>query len=77
MKKVQIFGSGCAKCQKLTDNAQKAAKLAGIDIELEKVSDMMEIMKLGILTTPGLAVDGKLIATGKLLSPEEIIPHLR
>jgi len=77
MKKVQILGTGCAKCIKLQGNAQEAARALGIDIDLEKVSDMAEIMKFGILSTPGLVIDGKLIAAGKLLRPDEIIPHLR
>ena len=77
MKKVQILGTGCAKCQKLTENAQEAAKVLGIDIELEKVTDLVDIMKFGILSTPGLVIDGQLISAGKLLQPDEIVPHLR
>jgi len=77
MKKVQILGTGCAKCRKLTENAREAAQLLGIEIDLEKVSEMAEIMKFGILSTPGLVIDGKLIAAGKLLRPDEILPHLQ
>jgi len=77
MKKVQILGTGCAKCQKLMDNAREAAQKSGIEIDLEKVSDMGEIMKFGIMSTPGLVIDGKLVTSGKLLKPEEIVPHLR
>jgi small redox-active disulfide protein 2 len=77
MKKVQILGTGCVKCQQLMDNARQAAQALGVDIDLEKVSDMAEIMKFGIFSTPGLVIDGKLISTGKLLRPDEIIPHLR
>ena len=77
MKKVQILGTGCAKCQKLTENAAQAARTLGVTVELEKVTDMAEIMKFGVLSTPGLVIDGKLIASGKLLAPDEIIPHLR
>jgi len=77
MKKVQILGTGCAKCQKLMENAEQAARTLGVTIALEKVTDMAEIMKFGVLSTPGLAIDGKLIASGKLLGPDEIIPHLR
>lgn len=77
MKKVQILGTGCARCQKLMDNAREAAQALGVDIELEKVSDLAEIMKFGILSTPGLVIDGRLITSGKLLKPDEIMPHLR
>ena len=76
MKKVQIFGTGCAKCQKLADNAQAAAQRLGVEIELEKVTDLGAIMQAGILTTPGLMIDGRLISSGKLLKPEEIAAHL-
>ncbi len=77
MKKVQILGTGCAKCQKLTENTQEAAKGLGIDIELVKVTDMVEIMKFGVMSTPGLVVDGKVVASGKLLKPAEITAFLK
>jgi small redox-active disulfide protein 2 len=77
MKKVQVLGTGCAKCQKLIENAKEAAQTLGVDIEVEKVSEIAEIMKFGVLRTPGLVVDGKLVASGKLLQPVEIMVHLR
>jgi small redox-active disulfide protein 2 len=77
MKKVQILGTGCATCRKLEENAREAAQVLGVDIELEKVSDIAEIMKFGILRTPGLVIDGRLVASGKLLQPVEIMMHLR
>jgi small redox-active disulfide protein 2 len=72
MKKIQILGMGCAKCMKLTENAEKAAKEAGIEFEIQKVQDIKEIMSYGIMMTPGLAIDGEVKAAGKLLSVEEI-----
>ncbi len=72
MKKVQILGTGCAKCNKLADNAKAAAQSIGQEIELEKVSDLNEITKFGVLSTPGLAIDGKVVSQGKLLKPEQI-----
>jgi small redox-active disulfide protein 2 len=72
MKKIQILGTGCAKCQKLTENAREAAEGLGIAFEMEKVTNINDIMKFGVMTTPGLAVDGKVVSAGKLLSPEEI-----
>ena len=72
MKKIQILGTGCAKCQKLTENAKTAADSLGVAYELEKVTNINDIMAFGVMTTPGLAVDGKVLSTGKLLSPEEI-----
>jgi len=72
MKKIQILGTGCAKCAKLTENAEKAAKEAGIEAEVEKVSDIKKIMEFGVMMTPGLAIDGEVKAVGKVLSVEEI-----
>jgi small redox-active disulfide protein 2 len=72
MKKVQILGTGCAKCNKLADNAKAAAQSVGQEIELEKVSDLNEITKFGVLSTPGLVIDGKVVAQGKLLKPDQI-----
>lgn len=72
MKKIQILGTGCAKCAKLTENAEKAAKEAGIEFEIQKVQDIKEIMNYGVMMTPGLAIDGEVKAVGKVLSVEEI-----
>ncbi len=72
MKKIQILGTGCAKCQKLAENAKQAADNLGIDYEIEKVTDLNQIMSFGVMTTPGLAVDGKVLVVGKVLSPVDL-----
>ena len=72
MKKIQILGTGCAKCKKLAENAEQAAKSLGLDYEMEKITDLNQIMSFGVMTTPGLVVDGKVLTTGKLPSPAEI-----
>ena len=77
MKKIQILGTGCAKCQKLTENAKSAADALGLPYELEKVTAINDIMKFGVMSMPGLAVDGKVLSQGKLLSVEEIGKLLR
>ncbi len=66
MKKIQILGTGCAKCQKLAENTKEAADNLGLDYELVKVTDINQIMKFGVMTTPGMAVDGKVLVTGKV-----------
>ena len=70
--KLQILGTGCAKCKQLLANAEQA--IAGLDppIEIEKVEDLREIMKFRLLTTPALAVDGVVKAAGRVLSHDEI-----
>jgi small redox-active disulfide protein 2 len=70
--KIQILGTGCAKCEKLAKNAQEAAKELGRPIEVEKVSDINEIMKYGVMLTPALAVDGEVKVVGKVPSVKDI-----
>ena len=72
MKKIQILGTGCPKCKKLAENTETAAKELGIEYELEKVTDINEIMKFGIMVTPALAVDGKVKVTGKVPGVEQV-----
>ncbi len=72
MKKIQILGTGCAKCQKLAENTQQAADNLGFDYEMEKVTDINQIMSFGIMTTPGLAVDGKVLLAGKVPAVTDI-----
>ncbi len=76
MKKLQILGTGCPKCKKLAENAEAAAKALGIEYELEKVKDINEIMKFGVMMTPALAVDGEVKVVGKVPDPEAIKPLL-
>jgi small redox-active disulfide protein 2 len=72
MKKIQILGTGCPKCKKLTENAEAAAKTLGIEYTIEKVTGVNEIMKFGVMMTPALVVDGKVKIVGKVPSPQEI-----
>ncbi|MBN2316616.1 MAG: TM0996/MTH895 family glutaredoxin-like protein [Sedimentisphaerales bacterium] len=66
MKKIQILGTGCPKCKKLSENAEAAAKELAIEYEIEKVSEINEIMKFGVMVTPALAIDGQVKITGKV-----------
>jgi len=77
MKKIQILGTGCAKCNELAANANEAAQVLGEEVAIEKVTELIEIMKFGCMTTPGLAINGTLVSQGKLLKPEQIMKFLR
>jgi small redox-active disulfide protein 2 len=70
--KIQILGTGCPKCKKLEENARSAVLELGLDVEVEKVSEINEIMSFGVMITPSLAVDGNVKSSGKVLSVEEI-----
>ncbi len=70
--KIQILGTGCAKCQKLAELAKQAADELKLDYQLEKVTSLNDIMKFGVMVTPALAVDGTVKVSGKLPTVEEI-----
>lgn len=70
--KVQILGIGCSKCRKLEANARKAIGELGVDAEVEKVQDLREITRFGVMMTPALAIDGKVKCSGEIASPEKI-----
>ena len=77
MKKIQILGSGCPKCKALSQNAETAAKELGLEYSLEKVTDIKEIMKFGVMATPALVIDGQVKTAGKLLNIQEIKEMLK
>lgn len=70
--KISILGTGCPKCKKLAENAEAAAKELSLDCDFEKVTDINAIMKFGVMITPALAVDGKVVSSGKALGVEDI-----
>lgn len=70
--KVQILGTGCPRCRKLEANATKAIDELGIAAEVEKVQDIKEITKFGVMMTPALAIDGKVKCSGEIASVERI-----
>lgn len=77
MKKLQILGPGCPKCRALAANTEAAARALGIAYDLEKVTDLVQIMNFGVMVTPALAVDGRVKTFGKVPSPEEIKKLIR
>jgi small redox-active disulfide protein 2 len=72
MIKLQILGTGCAKCNALAMATEKAAQSLGLQYELEKVTDLNRIMSFGVMMTPALVVDGKVKVSGKVPSVDEI-----
>jgi small redox-active disulfide protein 2 len=72
MKKLQILGTGCAKCGKLYEVTEQAAKELGVPYEMNKVTDLKQIMALRVMVTPALVVDGAVKVAGRVPSVDEI-----
>ncbi len=77
--KIEVLGSGCKNCEDLYRNVLKAVEVAGLgnQAEVTKVSDIKYFFKLGVLVTPALVVDGKVLSAGRRLDPEEILNLLK
>jgi len=69
---IKILGSGCRKCVALGENAKAAAEQAGKPAEIVKITDIAEIAAYGVMSTPGLVIDDKLVSSGKVLTTQEI-----
>jgi len=74
---IKIIGSGCPDCSRLYDNTVAALAELGIQAEISKIGDLMEIVKLGVMSAPSLMVDGKLVVAGKVASQKEIVRILK
>ena len=74
---IQVLGTGCAKCTKLAIQAEEAAKKAGVDYTLEKVTEIDKIMSFGVMVTPALVVDGKLRCSGNVPSIDQLVTMLK
>ncbi|MBN8710171.1 MAG: thioredoxin family protein [Verrucomicrobia bacterium 61-8] len=72
MKKLQILGTGCAKCKALSETSSKAADALCLQYEIEKITDMMRFADFGVMLTPALVVDGKVKVTGRVPTLEEM-----
>ena len=72
MKKIEVLGPGCPKCQQVAANVAQAAEAAGLEVEVVKIAKPAEIAKYGVMFTPGLAVDGKVVCSGRVPTVAEI-----
>lgn len=73
---IKILGSGCTNCVKLAENTKVALNEMGMDAEIVKVTDFKDIMAYGIMSTPGLVIDEKVVSFGKVLKPKDIVKIL-
>jgi small redox-active disulfide protein 2 len=72
MKRIQVLGPGCKRCSTLVENVRTAVEELGLAVEIEKVTDVATIASMGVLMTPGLAIDGKVESAGHLLSVGQV-----
>lgn len=74
---IKVIGAGCPDCSRLYDNTIAALRELNMEAEVEKVGDLIEIVKLGVLSAPSLMLDGKLVVSGKVASQKEIVKLLK
>ena len=72
MRTIEVLGSGCPNCRKLEANAREAALMAGVEAEILHVTDPREIVGRGVMSTPGLVIDGQVVSTGRVLNAGDI-----
>lgn len=77
LMKIQILGTGCAKCKLLEETARKAVVESGLAIEVEKITDIDAIQDMGVMMTPALAIDGQVKAMGKVLTKDQILAIIK
>lgn len=70
--KIEILGTGCPKCKQLAENAEAAVEELNIQAEIGKVTDINKIIEYGVIMTPAMAIDGKVVSSGKVLNKDEI-----
>jgi len=71
--KIEILGTGCAKCMQLEAVVKEAVAKSGQFVQIEKVDDITKIMEYQVMSTPGLVIDGTVVSTGKVLSVDEVL----
>jgi len=74
--KITVYGPGCPKCVKTEDVVKEATQQAGVEAEITHEKDIAEIAKAGVLMTPGVAIDGKVVVKGKVPEVAEMVSHI-
>ena len=72
MKNIKVLGTGCANCKTTLKLIEEAAAAKGVAVQLEKVEELKDIMSFGVMSTPGVVIDGKVVHTGSIPSQEKI-----
>jgi len=74
--KIEVLGTGCAKCATLENVVKEAIAKSQKFVQLEKVEDITKIMEYGVVSTPALVIDGNVVSTGKILNVDEVLTHI-
>ena len=74
---IKVFGPGCSNCKKLEEVSRMAAGLAQVEVEILKVTEMQEIIAAGVIKSPGLMINGKLVSSGRIPAPATIADWIR
>ncbi|WP_079435402.1 thioredoxin family protein [Zoogloea sp. LCSB751] len=77
MLNIKVLGPGCANCRKLEEVARAAVAEAGVEADIEKVTDMAAILAFDVLKTPGLVINGKLVSSGRIPVPGSVVEWIR
>jgi small redox-active disulfide protein 2 len=72
MRVIEVLGSGCPNCKRVEANAREAITMAGVEAEIVKVTDYQQIAARGVMSTPGLVIDGKVVSAGRIPSAGDI-----
>lgn len=69
---IKVIGTGCEKCGKLYENTLEAVKVSGVEADIQRVEDLLDIVRLGVMSSPSLMIDGKLVVAGRIAKVDEI-----
>ena len=74
---IKVLGGGCCKCENLLEAVKEAVAEKGVDAEIEYITDMAKIMEYGIMSTPALMIDNKIVSMGRVLKTKDVLKFLR
>ena len=74
---IKVLGEGCEKCDKVNDNLKEAVEILNLDADIEKIEDLIEIVTYGVMSTPGIVINEKVVSVGKVLKTDEIVELLK
>lgn len=74
---IKVLGEGCEKCDKVNDNVKEAVEILNLDANIEKIEDLIEIVTYGVMSTPGIVINEKVVSVGKVLKTDEVVELLK